>query len=88
MKFLVPDHTGHTEELFDVSNKVGLKDAMKRFDELMKTGNTPAKLQPNGTHKVDRNFDPTAEQVLFVPQLMGVLVTSQHQEPRTALFGS
>jgi hypothetical protein len=71
MKFLVPDHTGHSTEVFDKSSKVSMQDAMARFDELMKSGHVPAALGKDGKHTVNRTFDPTAEEVLFVPHLKG-----------------
>lgn len=71
MKFLIMDHTGHSEELFDVADKVSLKDAMARFQELMEKGNIAAVPRGDGQHNVTRTFDPTAEQVLFARQLVG-----------------
>ena len=71
MKMLVMDHTGHSEEVFDTATKVGLKEAMARFEALVKDGNAPAKLGSNGNHTVSRSFDPTAEEYLFVRPLVG-----------------
>lgn len=70
-KQLVMDHTGHTEHLFDLADKVSVAEAEERFNDLVKKGFVPAVLKGNGEHEVTRTFDPTAEQTLFVPQLKG-----------------
>ena len=70
-KHLIMDQTGHSTVEFDKTNTVDLKEAMERFDNLVKKGYTPAELKADGNHSVTRTFNPEAEQTLFVPQLKG-----------------
>lgn len=70
-KQLVMDHTGHTEHVFNPKNTADLAAAEERFNELVSKGFVPAVLKEDGNHEVNRTFDPTAEQTLFVPQLKG-----------------
>jgi hypothetical protein len=66
------DSTGHTVEEFDTKTNVGLKEAMARFEALVKEHkNAPAKLKADGNHVVDRKFDPNTEEYLFVTPLKG-----------------
>jgi hypothetical protein len=66
------DHTGHSVEEFDTITKDGLSEAMARFEMLVKEHkNTPAKLGADGNHTVNRTFDPSAEEYLFVTPLKG-----------------
>jgi hypothetical protein len=71
MKFLTMDSTGHSVEEFDTATKTGLSEAMARFEALVKEGNAPAKLSSDGNHTVNRQFDPDAEEYVFVSPLKG-----------------
>lgn len=75
MQFSIMDQTGHTAEAFDTASKVGLDEAMKRFEELTKndarkfTAAARRKGERDGT--VTRAFDPEAEEIVFFPPLQG-----------------
>jgi hypothetical protein len=73
MKFDIMDHTGHSTEAFDNANPEQLAAAQARFDELMKEGRTAAvrEVGKSSTGRIIHKFDPTAEEVLFIPRLKG-----------------
>ena len=76
MKFSILDQTGHTTELLDTSTKAELAKARARFNELVREHHMIAATKTEdpaarSTHKVIRSFDPTATEVLFIPQLKG-----------------
>ena len=73
MKFQVMDATGHSEEAFDLGDKVSNKAAKARFDELTKgKGYFAAALSGDGSPgKQLKVFDPEAETVVFRPALQG-----------------
>lgn len=71
MKFDIMDHSGHSTEAFDKTSPADLAAAQKRFDELVSEGRTAAVRTEPGQSKVVRTFDPTAEEVLFIPRLRG-----------------
>lgn len=71
MKFNIMDHTGHSTEAFDKADPEMLKAAQARFDELIADGRTAAVRTGSGEGKIVRKFDPTAEETLFIPRLMG-----------------
>ena len=70
-KHHIMDQTGHSTIEFDQKNTVELKEAMERFDDLVKKGYAPAVKGEDGKHRVTRTFDPSAEETLFQPQLVG-----------------
>lgn len=72
MKISVMDRTGHSEQVFDTAKKVDLASAMARFAELTAGGgHIAASMQGGGKSTVIRAFDPTAEEILFIPKLQG-----------------
>jgi hypothetical protein len=71
MKFDVMDHTGHSTEAFDKANPQQLAAAQARFDELIAEGRTAAVRTGPAQSRIVRKFDPNAEEVLFIPRLMG-----------------
>ena len=68
---IVMDHNGDTRHVFDANNAKELARAEKRFRELTGAGFTAAMRTGSGDAKVIRKFDPTAEETLFVPRLVG-----------------
>ncbi len=68
---IVMDHNGDTRHVFDASNAKELARAEKRFRELTGAGFTAAMRAGPGDAKVIRKFDPTSEETLFVPRLVG-----------------
>jgi len=65
------DHNGDTRHVFDPNNARELARAEKRFRELTGAGFTAAMRTSSGDPKVIRKFDPTSEETLFVPRLVG-----------------
>ena len=67
MKFQILDHTGHTT--LDITDTA---EAMAKFESLIATGSTAAVRKAGDIdYKVTRNFDPTADETLFIPRLQG-----------------
>jgi hypothetical protein len=70
-KQIVMDHTGDTRHVFDATDPVALAKAEARFRKLTGRGFTPAVRTSTGEATVIRSFDPTAEETLFLPRLVG-----------------
>jgi hypothetical protein len=68
---IVMDHNGDSRHTFNAADKAALLKAEQRFNELMKSGYTAAVRSPKGQPTVIRSFDPTAEETLFYPRLVG-----------------
>jgi aspartate aminotransferase-like enzyme len=68
----VLDHTGDTVHTFDPENTEAVREAMERFNDLVKNQKHVA-YTPNGdgTAKIAKEFDPTATETAFRPQLHG-----------------
>ena len=72
MKFYIPDHTGHSTEVFDRSSKAELAKAEARFMELVNGDKlTPAVKTGEGDAVVNRTFDPYADAYTFVRPMQG-----------------
>jgi hypothetical protein len=65
------DHTGDTRYGFDPRNPEALLEAERRFNELTGSGFTAATRDRAGEPTLTRRFDPTAEETLFYPRLVG-----------------
>jgi hypothetical protein len=65
------DHTGDTRHYFDAKDAEALAKAEERFKELTGAGFTAAVRTAAGEVSQIRSFDPTAEQTLFFPRLVG-----------------
>jgi hypothetical protein len=63
------DHTGDTRHYFDAKDAEAKAEA--RFKNLTGVGFTVAARNANGEISVIRSFDPTAEETLFFPRLVG-----------------
>jgi hypothetical protein len=68
---IIMDHTGDTRHQFDATDSEALLKAEERFRTLTEVGFTAAVRTSSGDVTVTRKFDPTAEQTLFYPRLVG-----------------
>ena len=68
---LVMDHSGDTRHWFDQHDKESLLKAEERFRQLSERGYTAAVRNASGDHTIGRIFDPSAEETLFFPRLVG-----------------
>ena len=68
---IVMDHTGDTRHHFNAQDTKALAAAERRFKELTFAGFTAAVRTTSGETNVARTFDPTAEETLFYPRLVG-----------------
>lgn len=72
MKHLILDHTGHSVIEFDKTNDAEVKDAMARFEKLLKGGHTAATRKTGETdYKVIKDPAEQQDETLFVPQMRG-----------------
>jgi len=65
------DRTGDTRHTFDAQDRAAVAKAERRFMELTGAGFTAAVRTGPGEQRVIRSFDPTAEETLFYPRLVG-----------------
>jgi hypothetical protein len=70
-KQIVMDPTGDTRHYFDAKDAEALAKAEERFKELTTVGFTAAIRTAPGEVFVTRSFDPTAEETLFFPRIVG-----------------
>jgi len=68
---IVMNHTGDTRHYFNAEDIVALSKAEARFKKLTGAGFTAALRDADGKTTVTRTFDPTAEETLFFPRLIG-----------------
>ena len=68
---VVMDHTGDRRHQFDPQNARELADAKKRFKELTGLGFTAAERTTTGETMKVTSFDPTAQETVFFPRLVG-----------------
>jgi hypothetical protein len=68
---IVMDHTGDTRHYFDADDVKALREAEERFKRLTGDGFTAATRNAAGEASLIRSFDPTAEETLFFPRLVG-----------------
>ena len=68
---IVMDRNGDTRHNFDTKDSNPLLEAERRFKELTGVGFTAATRTADGAPVVTRTFDPTAEETLFFPRLVG-----------------
>ncbi|MGE9007888.1 hypothetical protein ACO2JO_04865 [Leptospira interrogans] len=68
---IVMDHTGDSRHYFDADDTKALSNAEERFNALTSAGFTAAVRDAAGDVTVTRSFDPTAEETLFYPRLIG-----------------
>ena len=68
---IVMDRSGDTPHNFDAKNADALMRAEERFKQLTGAGFTAAVRTASGEAVVKRTFDPTADETLFFPRLVG-----------------
>jgi hypothetical protein len=68
---IVMDHTGDTRHSFDTADAEALFKAEERFKQLTRVGFTAAVRSTSGEVTIKRTFDPTIEETLFFPRLVG-----------------
>jgi hypothetical protein len=68
---IIMDHNGDTRHNFDALDAKALLEAERRFKALTGAGFTAATRTASGKPVVTRTFDPTAEETLFFPRLVG-----------------
>jgi hypothetical protein len=68
---LVMDHNGDSRYSFDSDDAEELAQAERRFYELTTVGFTAAVRTSSDQVSKVRSFDPTAEETLFFPRLVG-----------------
>src|SRR5882757_7907849 len=68
---IIMDHNGDTRHTFDAKDAKALLEAERRFKALTGAGFTAATRTASGEPAVTRRFDPTAEETLFFPRLVG-----------------
>ncbi len=68
---IVMDLTGDTRHQFNEDDAAAVAEAERRFNELMGAGFIAAKRTANGTSELVRRFDPTSQETVFIPRLVG-----------------
>lgn len=68
---IVMNSTGDSRHFFEQDDRNGLAEAEQRFKKLTSEGFTAATRTAAGDLKLIRSFDPTAEETLFYPRLVG-----------------
>jgi hypothetical protein len=68
---IIMDRSGDTRHQFDPNDGRAVAEAERRFAELTKSGFVAAKRTGRGTAELIRQFDPTAEETVFIPRLVG-----------------
>jgi hypothetical protein len=68
---IVMDYTGDTRHHFDANDREAVARAEERFRKLTGAGFTAAVRTATGDAALTRSFDPTAEETLFFPRLIG-----------------
>jgi hypothetical protein len=68
---IVMDRTGDSRYSFDPNDAQDLAKAEQRFHELTKVGFTAAVRTGPGQVSQIRSFNPTAEETVFFPRLVG-----------------
>lgn len=68
---IVIDQTGDTRHHFDPQNDGQLLEAERRFKDLTGRGFTAAKRTSPGQTAKLTSFDPTAEETVFFPRMVG-----------------
>ena len=68
---IVMDQTGDTRHYFDAEDAQAIAQAEQQFKKLTADGYTAAVRTSAGEVSRIRTFDPTAEETLFFPRLVG-----------------
>jgi hypothetical protein len=68
---IVMDVTGDSRHRFDAADEAAVAEAEARFKALTGADFMAARRTGPGTAELIRTFDPTAEETLFIPRLIG-----------------
>jgi hypothetical protein len=68
---IVMDLSGDTRHQFSPDDEAAVAEAGKRFSELTGAGFIAAKRTGNGSSELIRRFDPTVQETVFIPRLVG-----------------
>ena len=68
---IVMDYSGDSRHEFDPRDAASLAKAEERFRALTRAGFIAAERTSAGESRRVKSFDPTAEEVLFFPRLVG-----------------
>jgi hypothetical protein len=68
---IIMDRSGDTRHQFDPDDARAVAEAERRFVELTQAGFIAAKRTGNGTSELIRQFDPAAQETVFIPRLVG-----------------
>jgi hypothetical protein len=68
---IVMDTSGDTRHQFDPKDASTVSEAEKRFRDLVGAGFIAATRTGNGTSELVRQFDPAAQETVFIPRLVG-----------------
>ena len=68
---IVMDRTGDSRHTFDAGDRAAIEHAKQRFMELTGAGFTAAARVGLGEQRLIRDFDPTVEETLFYPRIVG-----------------
>jgi hypothetical protein len=68
---IVMDHSGDTRHYFDPNDVDALAEAEERFNRLTGQGFTAATRDASGEAVKISSFNPTAEETVFFPRLIG-----------------
>ena len=69
----IPDHSGHTEQVWDKTDAASLRAAQEKFDELVKDQKMLASEKVLGATRARKitEFNPDAEAIAFHRHLVG-----------------
>jgi hypothetical protein len=67
---IIMDRSGDTRHQFDPDDASAVAEARRRFADLI-AGFIAAKRTGNGTSELIRRFDPSAQETVFIPRLVG-----------------
>jgi hypothetical protein len=65
------DHTDDARLVFEANDAEALAKVEARFKALVGGGFTPARSQVGRRSRIARSFDPSAQETLFYPRLVG-----------------
>ena len=68
---IIMDHNGDTRHPFDPNDAKAVARAEQLFKALIANGYTAAVRDGAGQSRLSRSFDPTADETLFYPRLIG-----------------
>jgi hypothetical protein len=68
---IIMDRSGDTCHRFAPDDANGVAEAERRFADLIEAGFIAAKRTGNGTSELIRQFDPSAQETVFIPRLVG-----------------